>query len=103
MLLKGNSPKQTKQSDLTLTVFAITGLVGLITFLIVLGAVFGGLALDDSLGTRPKFTLIFVVISIPISLVVMVTLLRVLMKRIKPSIPKPDAGKQKEENQIGGH
>ena len=103
MLLKDNSPKPSKQTDFTLTVFGITGLVGLITFLIVLGAVFGGLALDNSLDTRPKFTLIFVVISIPISLVVMVTLLRTLMKRIKPSIPKPDVRKQKEENQIGSN
>lgn len=98
MLLKGNSPKHPKQSDFTITVILVTGLVGFITFLIVLGAVFGGLALDQALGTRPKFTLIFVISSIPLSILVLFTVIRTLIKKIKPSIPTMDARENKEED-----
>ncbi|OGO38896.1 MAG: hypothetical protein A2W35_15425 [Chloroflexi bacterium RBG_16_57_11] len=52
------------------TKFAVIGgEVGCITLVIVLLAVFGGLWLDDLLGTRPLFTVGLVLASAPISLV----------------------------------
>jgi hypothetical protein len=52
------------------TKFAVIGgEVGCLTLIIVLIAVFGGLWLDRTLGTRPVFTLILVLGSAPLSLV----------------------------------
>lgn len=52
------------------TKFAVIGgEVGCLTLIIVLIAVFGGLWLDRTFGTRPVFTLILVLGSAPLSLV----------------------------------
>lgn len=94
-------PQNRKQAVLNLTLAAVAGQVGLLTLIIVLGAVFGGLWLDNRLGTRPTFTLIFVISSIPVSLVVMFAVVRAAVKRIKASMQGTETVKQKEETRFG--
>lgn len=68
-----------------LALAGMAGQVGCLTLVIVLGAVFLGLWLDSILGTRPWFTLGLVVVSIPVSLLVMLVVARTAISKIKAS------------------
>jgi len=71
MIPTSNPPdKERMPSAIVGTKFAVIGgEVGCITLVIVLLAVFGGLWLDQLLGTKPLFTVGLVLASAPISLV----------------------------------
>jgi MFS-type transporter involved in bile tolerance (Atg22 family) len=84
-----------KQYVFNLTLAALAGQVGCLTLIIILGAVFGGLYLDQHFGSRPMFTLILVIGSIPISLVVMFFVSRAAIRRIKTQ------ASQQEEQIVG--
>jgi len=75
-----------KQSFINLTLAIVAGQVGFLTLVIVLGAVLGGLWLDSRLGTRPLATLFLVVLSIPVSVVIMVVVVRSAVSRIKARV-----------------
>lgn len=90
-----------RQKIFNLTLAAMAGQVGCLTLIIIFGALFGGLWLDNRMGTRPTFTLIFVIGSIPISLVAMFAVVRVAVKRIKSSAQGIETQKQKEETGFG--
>jgi F0F1-type ATP synthase assembly protein I len=83
--------KDQKQSIINLTLAAVAGQVGCLTLIILLGAVFLGLWLDSHFNSKPTFTIIAVLISIPISLAVMFLVARSAIARIKTesSLPKP--------------
>ncbi|MCL4561644.1 MAG: AtpZ/AtpI family protein [Chloroflexi bacterium] len=102
MTLPGLDNKDRKQKIVNLSMAVIAGQVGCLTLVIVLVAVLGGLWLDSRLGTRPTFTLIFVLASIPISLLSMLFYTRATIKRIKT---KPDQSQtnQQEGTDIGKH
>jgi F0F1-type ATP synthase assembly protein I len=72
-----------KQAILNITLAIAAGQVGCATLIIVLVAVIGGLWIDSQLGTRPTFTIVLVLISIPVSLLVMLFLARAAVGRIK--------------------
>jgi F0F1-type ATP synthase assembly protein I len=84
-----------KQYIFNLTLAALVGQVGCLTLIIVLGAVFGGLYLDQRFGSRPWFTLVLVLGSIPISLAVMFFVARTAIRRIKTQ------ANPQEEQEIG--
>ena len=77
-----------KQYWLNLTLAGIAGQVGCLTLIIVLGAVLGGLWLDANFQTRPLFTFILLIASIPISLVAMFFVVRLATSKIKPNLSK---------------
>ena len=54
----------------------LVGQVGIVTLGIILAAVLGGLALDKYLGTKPWFTIGFLVASIPVSILLMIFIAR---------------------------
>ncbi len=62
---------------------ALIGQIGVLTLLIVLGAAFGGLALDAKLGTKPWFTIGFLIASIPVSILLMIWIARKTITKIK--------------------
>jgi hypothetical protein len=94
------SPKDRVRYWLNLTLAGFAAQAGCVTLLIVLAAVFGGLWLDARLGTKPALTMVLLVISIPVSIVVMLFLVRAATKRIKAgSITKNATGT--EESQVG--
>jgi hypothetical protein len=82
--------KDNKQYWLNLTLAGAAGQVGCVTLIIILAAVLGGLWLDSRFHTRPMFTLILVVASIPVSLLAMVFIVRLVTSKIKASPPKTD-------------
>ena len=64
----------------------MAGLGGFLVLIIILGALIGGLWLDNALKTKPLFTLVLVLGSVPVAIFVMY---RVAMSVISRSITKP--------------
>lgn len=86
-----NNPKSKgKQYWLNLTLAGVAGQVGCLTLVVVLAAVFGGLWVDARYQTRPMFTLIFILASIPISLAAMFYVVRLATSKIKAGPPKEE-------------
>jgi hypothetical protein len=73
--------KKTKFFNLTLA--AVAGGAGCITLIVVFAALFLGLWLDAQFNTRPKFTLVLVFASIPLSLFLMFVITRIAVARIR--------------------
>lgn len=80
-----------KGNTRNLVIAALVGQVGVLTLVIVLAAVFGGLALDAKFGTKPWFTIGLLVASIPVSILSMIFLVKKIVARIKP---QENAGKE---------
>ena len=73
---------------------ALVGQVGVLTLVIILAAVFGGLALDASFDTKPWFTVGLLAASIPVSLLTMIFLVRKAVTKIKVGRPQQYPGKE---------
>lgn len=86
-----------KQNLTNVTIAILAGQVGVLTLVIVLAAVFGGLALDKALGTKPWATVGLLVLSLPVSLFLMIFLARKAVKRLKTS----QTTKKQEEDAVG--
>jgi hypothetical protein len=71
------------RSILTTLLIVMIGQVGCLTLVIILASVFGGLWLDDTLGTKPVFTLALLFAGIPISVLVMLVVARRTLARLK--------------------
>jgi hypothetical protein len=61
----------------------MVGQVGCMTLVIIIASLFGGLWLDNTLGTKPLFTLILLLAGIPISVIVMIYVARRTLDRLK--------------------
>jgi hypothetical protein len=72
----------------------VAGSVGCLTVLIIFAALLGGLWLDSQLQTRPLFTILFLIGSVPVTLVAMFWVVRQATARIRP-----DTRNQAETNQ----
>lgn len=86
-----------KQVAYNMTLAVVAGQVGCLTLVIVLLALFSGLWLDSRLDTRPMFTIGLMIMSIPITLVVMVGIVRAATSRLKSSSTQRSLSDQKEE------
>ncbi len=93
------SKKDDRQYWLNLTLAGAAGQVGCVTLLIVVAAVLGGLWLDATFHTRPFFTLVLLVASIPVSLIAMLFIVRLVTSKIKAG--PISAGKTDEEGGSG--
>jgi hypothetical protein len=82
------SPKGRKQYWLNLTLAGAAGQVGCITLFIILAAVLGGLWLDAHFQTKPVFTIVLLVASIPVSLGAMLYIVRLFTSKIKAGAQK---------------
>jgi len=76
-----------------MTLAGIAGQAGCSSVMFVFGGLFAGLFLDSTLGTRPVFTLTFLLMSVPLSLVMMVYMVLGTTRRITP--PKKKTVKPK--------
>ncbi len=91
--------RKTKLYNLTLA--SITGQVGCLTLIIILGAVFGGLWLDAHYQTKPWFTMGLLIISIPVSLGVMFFVVRITLKKLKENVEKQQQEIKQKEADLG--
>lgn len=80
--------------------YTITAEVGCLTLLIVLAALIGGLWIDNQFATKPLFTIILMVASVPLTMVV---LIRIVRRSVTDQEEESDDDQPlvKEENQSG--
>jgi F0F1-type ATP synthase assembly protein I len=69
---------------MNLTLASIAGQVGCLTLVIIFVALFAGLWLDRYLDTKPLFTIVFLIGSVPVTLFLMFRVVRAATSRIKP-------------------
>jgi len=91
------TPKE-KRNRFNLLLAAVTGQVGCLTMVIVIAAVLLGIYLDAQFGTKPWLTVGLLIVSIPISLVLMFFVVRKAVSKLKVDETQK---KQNEEDQIG--
>jgi F0F1-type ATP synthase assembly protein I len=89
-------PITNKQKLLNLTLVGIVSQVGCVTLVIIIAALLLGLYIDSRFNTKPWFTIGLVLVSIPVSLVLMIVIVRTAMKKMK--IETTLKTKQEEKN-----
>lgn len=72
------------QYAMNLTLASIAGQVGCLTLVIIFVALFAGLWLDRYLDTRPLFTIVLLIGSVPVTLFLMFRVVKAATSRIKP-------------------
>jgi len=72
------------QYAMNLTLASIAGQVGCLTLVIIFVALFAGLWLDRYFGTRPLFTIVLLIGSVPVTLFLMFRAVKAATGRIKP-------------------
>jgi len=78
------SQPETRSNDRFNTILAtVVGQVGCFTPLILLGALFAGLWLDRQFETKPLFTILFIVVSAPVSVFVLYRIVRTATSKLK--------------------
>jgi F0F1-type ATP synthase assembly protein I len=92
-----SSEKDRKQYIYNLTLAAVTGQVGCITVVMIFGSLIAGLWLDRSFETKPLFTILLMVCSMPITLYIMFRVVQGATKRMQPVVDKKN-----HENLEGG-
>jgi F0F1-type ATP synthase assembly protein I len=98
-----NVPKNTPGHKVNSFSIARIGIyIGLMTVAIVVVAVFGGIWLDNTLGTKPLFILILVLGSMPISIWLSYTLAVRSVKNVIYTGPKSGAIKPNKEEEDNG-
>jgi F0F1-type ATP synthase assembly protein I len=96
----GSSDDQGKdrlQQAYNLTLASVAGQVGCLTLIVILAALFAGLWLDKTFNSKPIFTLVLMIISVPVTLVIMFRVVTAATKRIKPDQPGKLADQSVEE------
>jgi len=98
-----NQGKDRFQYAMNLTLASIAGQVGCLTLVIIFVALFSGLWLDRYLDTKPLFTIVFLIGSVPVTLFLMFRVVRAATDRIKPvqnsnetKTPKPEEDSDRE-------
>jgi len=85
-----NQPEDNNQSGfksaLTITVVG----VAVITIVVIFIALFAGMWLDGLLHSRPAFTIALVIISIPMTIILMLRLVKVATRYIQPTQKKTE-------------
>lgn len=92
------SERNGAQRAFNLTLAAVAGQVGCLTLLIVLIALFGGLWLDNRFDTRPLFTIILMIGSVPVTLVAMFWVVRATTSRIRSSVAQEPKDLKEDTN-----
>lgn len=88
-----NRDKQEQKTDraqyaVNMTLAAVAGQVGCLTLVIIFLSLFGGLWLDNQFQTRPLFTVLLLIGSIPVTLVTMFWVVRKATSHIRPDTQK---------------
>jgi F0F1-type ATP synthase assembly protein I len=76
--------KDRLQYAMNLTLASIAGQVGCLTLVIIFLALFAGLWLDRYFDTKPLFTIVLLIGSVPVTLFLMFRVVRAATNRIKP-------------------
>ncbi len=80
--------KDRQQKTYNLILAAVASQVGCLTLVIIFGALIAGLWLDRTFGSKPFFTMLFMIASMPVTLYVMFKVAQSATSRMKPVIEK---------------
>jgi F0F1-type ATP synthase assembly protein I len=69
---------------LNLTLASVAGQVGCVTLVVIFLALIAGLWLDRYFSTKPLFTIVLLIGSVPVTLILMFRIVKVATNRIKP-------------------
>jgi F0F1-type ATP synthase assembly protein I len=86
------------QFNFSIAVAVVLGLVGCLTLAILFAALFGGLWLDNQLDSKPIFTVGLLIVSVPVTLIVMFWVVRKVSARYMPQDKKQANPAQEDEN-----
>lgn len=101
MAQDGPTPDMAQNQRALLTaLLGVVGQVGCLTLAIVLGALFGGLWLDNQLGTRPWITLGLILLSVPLTFALVLRVVFSNADRIQ-DLSSKTIGKSKQEDAEG--
>jgi uncharacterized membrane protein len=92
------SDKNRSQKIFNLTLAAVAGQVGCLTLVIIMVALFGGMWLDNRFGSGPLFTIGLTIASIPVTLVLMLWVVRAATTRLQTNSTKEKHIIQEETN-----
>lgn len=81
--MSSDNHQNKKTSNNPLVIAIMVGQVGILILVIVVAALIGGMALDTKLDTRPWFTIGLVLVSIPVSILLMIFIARKTVTKIK--------------------
>ena len=89
--------KDRGQYALNMTLAAVAGQVGCLTLAVIIITLFGGLWLDARLDTKPLFTILLLLGSIPVTIILMFWVVRKATSRIKPAVTSDNEAIQEDE------
>ena len=100
MSTSGTPPedRRARQKTFNLVLAGVVSQVGLVTVVIVLVALFGGLWLDTQFGTRPIITVTLMVLSMPVTLGLMLFIVRRATAQLKP-VAKTNQNEESQSTQ----
>jgi len=93
------APVDSKTKIFNLTLASVVAQVGCLTFVIILGSVLGGLWLDNQYESKPIFTVGLLIVSIPVSLAVMILVVRFATSKLK--IKQTNFENESKETNLG--
>lgn len=89
------NPKKTQKTPVYSTIVALLlGQIACVTLVLLGLAIAGGLFIDNRMGTKPAWTLIFVGISVPISVVLMLWIVRKALAKLNSDSNPNDTDKE---------
>jgi F0F1-type ATP synthase assembly protein I len=101
MSLSDDQKKDRLQHAYNLTLASVAGQVGCLTLIIIIIALFVGLWLDNTLDSKPLFTLLLMIGSVPVTLILMFKIVTTATNHMKPDSPKQLVEKHEEETNRG--
>jgi F0F1-type ATP synthase assembly protein I len=96
--LSGKSTPDSRKELFRTALISTAGSVGCLTVVVILGAILGGIWLDSHFGTKPTWTITLALVSVPLSVLVMIVVVRAIIKRIQSELDKDRETKPSEEN-----
>ncbi|MBW8009919.1 MAG: AtpZ/AtpI family protein [Chloroflexi bacterium] len=93
----GDQPEKDRgQYAFNLTLAAVAGQVGCITVVIIIISLLAGLWMDNRFETTPLFTIILLVLSMPVTLITMFKVVRATTARMNFDLPPKNESPQEE-------
>ena len=84
-IMEPKEGKDSKQHTFSYALAMVAGQVGCVTILIVIGSLLAGLWLDKQFGTSPLFLALLLFFSAPVTVIIMLWIVRSVTSRMKTS------------------
>ena len=95
---QSSTPPGDNRQVLNLTLLTVVGQVGCITPLIIIAALFIGIWLDARFGSKPTFTIMFIVGSVPVALIAMFWVVKETIDRTLPGTTQPETSEEDKDS-----